>query len=672
MKKLLLSIGLVLIVGILHAQDYRFGKVSDQEVAQQEHPTDPSADAAILYREMKTEFQYTPDKGWFLVTEYFERIKIYKKDGAKYANKTIKLYKANSQNDDLRKLRAFTYNKDEKGKVNRVKLESNGIFKEDVNQYLDQTKITMPNVQEGSVIEIRYAIESPFVMNIDEFRFQELIPVDNLHMTFSAPEDFLFQSYQRGWLPIDIKTTTTDKTMTLMRTNYVDGEGAMSYTSKRVTTPQRVKIRNVIRTIDMTDIPAIQQEPYVGNIENYMSGIQFELSSADTGSGIKSFSVTWEDVSKSIFKSTSFGAELDRTNYYKKDLEKLLEGISNPDKKIEAIYDYVQQKMTWNHQGGVFTREGVRKAYKDNTGNAAEINLMLTSMLKHAGLTAYPVLISTRDNGIPLFPTINGFNYVVASVETPQGIILLDATNKNSDIGVLSSYAMNGNGRLLRKDDTSDWVSLTPIKPAVNQTLLSVKLNDNLEVEGSGQQRFTGNYALNYRNNFKEIANTEWAKKVEKMYENVEFVSVDLENLDNPKNPVMLKYDFTSTAGIEEVGGKIFMSPLFFMQTKENPFKSETRKYPIDFGYPYQSQIIVNFAIPEGYELESIPENAMSTLGNVGTYKYLISQRGGTIQLSVELSIHQPVIAETDYNDLKKFFELLIEKESEKIVFKKA
>lgn len=55
----------------------------------------------------------------------------------------------------------------------------------------------------------------------------------------------------------------------------------------------------------------------------------------------------------------------------------------------------------------------MRKAYKDKTGNIADINLMLTAMLRSAGLTANPVLVSTRSNGIALFPNRNAFNYVI-------------------------------------------------------------------------------------------------------------------------------------------------------------------------------------------------------------------------------------------------------------------
>ena len=43
-------------------------------------------------------------------------------------------------------------------------------------------------------------------------------------------------------------------------------------------------------------------------------------------------------------------------------------------------------------------------------------------MLRYVGLEANPVLVSTRKNGVFFFPTLKGFNYVIASVILPNKI----------------------------------------------------------------------------------------------------------------------------------------------------------------------------------------------------------------------------------------------------------
>ncbi len=122
-----------------------------------------------------------------------------------------------------------------------------------------------------------------------------------------------------------------------------------------------------------------------------------------------------------------------------------------------------------------------------------------------------------------------------------------------------------------------------------------------------------------------------------------------------------------------DIAGKLYFSPLMFMATEANPLKAETRVYLIDFGFPIKDRYIVNNTLPEGYTVESLPEGVVYNLGdNTGSYRYLISHTGDKLQLSVELSINRSFIVAEEYGSLKKFFELCVAKEKEKVVLSKA
>ncbi|MCP4883238.1 MAG: hypothetical protein GY908_05570 [Flavobacteriales bacterium] len=70
-------------------------------------------------------------------------------------------------------------------------------------------------------------------------------------------------------------------------------------------------------------------------------------------------------------------------------------------------------------------------------------------MLRASGIDANPILVSTRDHGIPIFPTKKGFNYVIAGVELNADITLLDITEKYSFPDILPLRDLNWEGRLL-------------------------------------------------------------------------------------------------------------------------------------------------------------------------------------------------------------------------------
>src|SRR5690554_4162650 len=340
MKLRFLTVVLFLVIcAVSNAQNYKFGKVSKEELLQKEHPLDPTANAAILYRETKTDFQYTQDSGWFMVTEYFERVKIYAKEGFEKANITIDLYKDEGE-DKLLGLRGYTYYIGDNGKIEEVKLRNDGIFEEETNKYITQTKITMPDVREGCVIEYKYTINSPFIFNIDEFRFQETIPVDKLKVLFTTPEYFVYKTHQRGWVPYKVNSETRERTMSYTQTSL--DINALSGTGLPETSTREVKFKEHIYTVELENVPALKEEAFVGNLDNYTSALQFEMSYIDMpGVPLKTYATTWEAVSNSIYRISVFGAELERNSYFEDDIDKLLSGATKPEEKIGLIFSYV-------------------------------------------------------------------------------------------------------------------------------------------------------------------------------------------------------------------------------------------------------------------------------------------------------------------------------------------
>src|SRR5690606_4939670 len=239
--------------------------------------------------------------------------------------------------DEISGLKAYTYNLGANNKIEEIKLRNENIFEEKTSKYLHKTKFTMPDIREGSVIEYKYTIKSPYISNIDEFRFQETIPVEKVEVRFASPEYFVFKTHQKGWVPYKVDKNSRSRTMSFNQT--VQDITAFSGDGIPHTTRREVNFKEDIYQIAIEAVPAIKEEAYVGNIDNYSTGLKFELSYIDfPGSSIKTFSTTWEDVSKSIYKVDSFGNELERNNYFEDDLGQLLSGVSNPEEKVFRIF----------------------------------------------------------------------------------------------------------------------------------------------------------------------------------------------------------------------------------------------------------------------------------------------------------------------------------------------
>ena len=174
MKKLIL---LVLFPIFVLAQKFELGNVTIEELKEKVHPTDSSAVAAILFTKGKSYFEFVENSHFILITEVEIKIKIYKKEGYEWANNEVSYYIGGHDDESVQFSKAFTYNL-VNGKIEKTKLNSENEFKEVVNKYWETKKISMPNVKEGSIIEFKYIVKTPYYAKLHDWKFQSTIPVN--------------------------------------------------------------------------------------------------------------------------------------------------------------------------------------------------------------------------------------------------------------------------------------------------------------------------------------------------------------------------------------------------------------------------------------------------------------------------------------------------------------
>jgi hypothetical protein len=649
-----------------NAQKLELGKVSIEELAEKVHPIDASAVAAILFKKGTVRFEYSQDNGFVMLTEVKTRIKIYKKEGYDWANKIVQYNDFGQFKETVIFDDAFTYNL-VNGKIEKTKLKSDGVFNEKVNKYWSRKKITMPNIKEGSVIEFSYIIKSPNIGEMMDWSFQTSIPVNFSEFKTYIPEYFIYKPNQKGFVFPKVAVEKMQKTVSYFYKPAFNPGGNNS------TSQEKLEFEETQTTYLSTNLPAMKEEAFVNNIENYTSTISHELSMIRyPNQPFKAFATDWEAVTKKIYDNEDFGDELNKNGYFEDDVKTLLTGITDVNEKIGMLFKFVKSKVKWNDFTGYACNDGVKKAYKDGVGNVAEINLMLTSMLRFAGLDANPVLVSTRSNGIALFPSRAAFNYVICGVQTAEGLILLDATEKYAVPNVLPLRDLNWLGRLIRKDGTSESVELMPTNYSNERTMLNFALDNKGAIEGTLKQQLTNHNALEFRKKYNSTSKETYLENLENRYNNIEINDYVRDNESDLDKGIVESFGFKDTKDVEIINNKIYFSPLLFLAEKENPFKQEVREYPLDFGFPTNDQQTITVEIPEGYAVESIPKSLNIASGeNVATYKYLIENEENKINIAISSSINEPIVPEDFYEVLKSFYKQVVEKQNEKIVLVK-
>jgi len=629
------------------AQKYEFGNVSVAELEQKKHPLDSSAVAAILYASCDSDIAFNR-LGFTTKHTVTKRIKIYNKEGYEWANQQI-IHGLGRRSETVSISEAATYNLVD-GKVVKTKLKTDGKFDEKINKYIGRIKFTMPNVKEGSVLEFRYQIDYHGISTPPKWDFQENIPVDYSELKTHVPEYLQFNTNQKGSLFPKITTAKQERTG-----NYE--ETITTYVSK--------------------NLPALNQEIYVTNIRNYTSGISHEFAAYKFSGGVvlasEKLAADWPSVARNIYESDDFGDELKKRGYFEKIVDSLKLGKTSRADIISSIFNYVKSNIKWNKQMGIVCEYGLKNALKTKSGNAAEINLLLVAMLQYIEMDAWPVLVSTRTNGIALFPSITAFDHVIAGVETPMGMTLLDATGEFSSPDILPLSDLNWYGRLIRSNNTSVQVDLVPKILSKEVCRLNLSISKDGVAEGQFRRQLTDYEALSFREKNTNTVKEVYLETLENENDNIAIDNYSRENEKEASQPLSETYHFKSQTAAEVVDQRMYISPMLFLTDKENPFKQEKRECPIDFGYPVQRKYSISIQMPQGYKVESVPVSANYVTGDdVGAFRYVVGFSGDTIQITVGFDMNAAVLPADYYEVLKDFFQKMIDKQNERIVLIKA
>jgi hypothetical protein len=643
-------------------QKLDLNKVTKAELLEKQHKKDTSAPAAIIFKKVKTGFRYTEKDGFTSTTVFQVKLKIFKKEGLTWANFKIPYYVGykNLDNDFVDIVSGYTYNLED-DKIVKSKVTSQGRFKEQINDNWGAKLVTFPNVKAGSIIELEYKLKTQDISTLPDFQYQYSIPVNYAEYKTEIPAFYIYNGLKRGAAKLDIQQKVESVSQSFQST------ADLANVSKTL------NFNQVVTNYKAVDVPALQEEDFVNNINNYYGKIEQELQMIQyPNEAPKNISSTWEAVANTIYKEEGFNTAASKFNYFASDVKSLINNLTTDEEKAKKIFDYLKKRMNWNGKSSYYPKLKIEEAYQDKVGNVADINLMLVSMLKMTGIDANPVLLSTRQNGEAPFPNRTLYNYVIVAAQIDGKTILLDATDKYADWNVLPIRNLNGTGRLIKKDGSTSEIDLTPKSNSHEILNIIASITSQGEITGKIREQYSDYNAFVFRGNNNQSTKENAIERLEKKQQGLEIKDYDVQNIEDLSQPVIESYDFTSADAAETIGDKIYVSPFHYFATTENPFKQEYREYPIDFSFPFQDKFSISLAIPDGYSVETLPEpREVKLADNLGGFKYNIAISGNKIQVMYTQEINKAVIDPSYYEALKEFFKEIINKQTEKIVLKK-
>lgn len=637
LNKIIVLIIFIVKSNILFSQEFKIKDVTIQDLSETVNQIEKSASAAYLFKIGETKFRVDNDGSYLITTRVDLRLKIYDSEGLKYGNFEIPFYiNGSRERVDIKK--GYTYNL-ENNEIVKTKLRNENEFIQELDENWALKKVTFPNVKAGSIIELSYTFESPYVSKLDNWNFQYDIPVQYNEYVVNTPQSLIYRTVLSGYEEIQSETK-----------NFNNQSSAITKT-----------------TFYGNNLISIKDESFVDNLNNYVSAVKFELVAANN----RNIAVDWEGLIKTIYNNSNFGDELRKTNYFEDQLMAIVDDKKSDFEKAKSVYNFIQKEFTWNSERGVYCKQGVKKTFKEKKGNVAEINLILISMLRKLGLNANPLILSTKANGISIFPNKSSFDYVICSLFIDDTYYFLDGSNKNAYFNIIPIKTMNWVGKIIKENGTFEDVHFYNFPKSIQKTSILATLDNEGKIKGMQRKQSNDFNAFVFREKFKNASKESILEHYEELYK-VDVSSYEVKDLHDNEKQITEDLKFDSSNLIENLGNKILISPLLFHKLDENPFKTELRKYPLDFKFKSKLVISITLDLGTDYSIEFLPQSKSITSesGSI-SYSFSIADVNNKIQVIKTFEINNSMVPANEYLSIKILFEEILKTETEKIVLLK-
>jgi hypothetical protein len=647
---------LVSLLALLHTRaqngPYQPGKIDKAAFEMADCPIDKGAAAVKLVDRCRIYY----DRGENLlkmVAERQTRIKILKEKGMAYANVRIP-YLSFRGSESIKNIAAYTYNMDSDGNINVTKVDKKSIYTKRTTKNFSEVIIAFPEVRPGSIIEYRYNLERESLGYIEDWYFQDDIPVCYSEFELKAPVIFRFREDPFMYLPVEKQEELTDELMQLENT------------ARRVTLLRK---RYVMR-----NLPGIPDEPFMASKNDYRQRITFQLAQTEEGNGMsKGIRTTWEDVAARLNQDGDFGKELDKG--IPAASAAVADALQNPDTlgRMIQVFNVVRNSMDWDGTTSLYALSGVRTAWENKTGSSGDINAVLINLLRQAGVMAEPLLVSTRQNGAinVNYPSERQFNALMAFVPIGNTFYVLDATDRYSAHQLIPHTVCNTLGLRLFGENDHQWIALPPRHQYGQTVVVQAAMDANGLMQGQANITST-QYAKAPRCStwLDDEAGFVDSYLLQQGQQGLSIEQVTLQNASNDSLGLEQKVGFA--LALPESGGYRYFSPVLFLGLGNNPFTGDERKSDVDFGYRQTFTLYGSYTIPAPYVFEPPSGSIQLIMPDTSiTFSSNLQAEDNLLRVRVQLQFKQSAYLAGNYPALQDFYKKMFAKLNEQIVIRK-
>lgn len=306
----------------------------------------------------------------------------------------------------------------------------------------------------------------------------------------------------------------------------------------------------------------------------------------------------------------------DQTQVKDKTIE-LTNGLTDDSAKAKAIFNYVQSKINYvafeDGMGGFIPREAASVLQK-KYGDCKDMANLLNEMLYYAGIKSNIAWIGTRHNNytyenVPS-PIVDNHMITVAKIDNQD--IFLDATGHYTSFPNVTPF-IQGKEALVKIDDEKYRIIKVPVITSdKNKTTgkLKIKLDQNT-LTGEADFKLNGFVKTHFVSIYKSAPDKDKMLKeyLSRFIQNIKTSNIDIKNDDVSQNSLQILYQFELDKWIKKTDNQLLFKPILFFPYSDARINIEKRKIPVENDFKKSYDFEYEFAIPEGYTVDYLPDN---------------------------------------------------------------
>lgn len=490
--------------------------------------------------------------------------------------------------------------------------------------------ISMPQVQEGCIVEYKATVESIKLVDKDKFSviylLQTNFPIKKQAFTLKIPSSSTVHNYYRN----------------------------REYTPGDITLEPQVQECGEEKVYSWTffDVPPLKSEPR-----------SLPVSEINPSFIVTNFS-SWDQIYK--WWKDLYQEKLKPTALLTQTAKSLVSGVKSEEEKLRRIFNFCAKEIRYvavEYGKAGHEPHRAEDILINKYGDCKDQSMLLVSLLNIAGIEAVPVLISTKDafSVEENEPAIN-FNHAIVYARLSTGQeYFLDPTAETANIGTLP-FSDQERMCLVFKDSGPLLVQT----PAVKHSALAISMRIREEkgkfyltrtLSGQGLFNMHQRYFVNYSH--PDTIEQVLLKRAKKILPDARLTAYEIRNQDDVDLPLEIEYAFEGEKFFTKMANIYVPRPFTEVDLNEELISKEERSYPLYLDFYHTQKTKIELEIPRDFGIYFLPV-ALERDSPWIYYKREYVKKESSLIFEEIFLIKKEKVQVAEYPEFKKFYEEFI------------